>query len=116
MGFLFHVSLPGKTELLEPLRELAARVVEYAGYRQDDARELTSVITEGAAEAIRQASALPVAIDLQFETDDERFEVTLSYPDRAGPSSGSIPSFICGREGDRNVCRMARSLPIEPSS
>jgi hypothetical protein len=116
MGFLFHVSLPGRTELLEPLRELAARVVEYAGYRQDDARELTAAITEGAAEAMRQASASPVEIDLQFHTDDERFEVTLSYPDRAGPQAGHIPSFVCGREGDRNICRMARNLPIEPSS
>jgi hypothetical protein len=116
MGFLFHVSLPGKSELLVPLRELAARVVEYAGYRQDDARELTSVITEGAAEAMRQASTAPLEIDLQFETDDDRFEVTLSYPDHAGSRSGSIKSFVCGREGDRNVCRMARNLPIEPSS
>jgi hypothetical protein len=116
MGFLFHVSMPGKTELLVPLRELAARVVEYAGYRQEDARELTSVITEGAEEVIRQADTAPVEIDLQFQTDDERFEVTLSYPDRAGPRSGSLKSFVCGREGDRNVCRMARNLPIEPSS
>jgi hypothetical protein len=90
--------------------------VEYAGYRQDDARELTSAITEGAAEAIRQTSVSPSEIDLHFQTTDERFEVTLSYPDRTGHEAGRIPAFVCGREGNRNVCRMARALPVEPSS
>ncbi len=118
MGFLFHVSIPGNTELLQPLGELTARVVEYAGYRQEVARELAAAITEGAAEAIRQSSSAPMPIDLHFQTDDERFEVVLSYADRAEPgaSPGRLRSFTCDREGNRNVCRMARDLPVAPGS
>ena len=119
MSFLFHVSIPCDATFLAPMRELTERVVEYAGYNRSDANDIADTIMAGAEEAIRQSGRRATPIDLHFQTDDERFEVTLTYADRAlgdGETAGSLSAFVCGREGELNVCRMARNLPTAPSS
>jgi hypothetical protein len=114
MSFLFSVSIPGDTSFLKPLRELAVKVAEYAGFGVADATELGTAITDEASRSISLVSAA-APIEILFEKDDSRFLVTLAHDSARAQAGGPTTAFECRPEGGRRVCRLARDLPaIEP--
>jgi hypothetical protein len=114
MSFLFSVSIPGDASFLEPLKELAVKVAEYAGYGVADATELGTTISDEASRAISLMSAA-APIDVLFEKDESRFLVTLAHDSATAQAGSPATSFQCRPEGGRRVCRLARDLPaIEP--
>ncbi len=115
MSFLFSVSIPGDASFLEPLRELAVKVAEYAGYGVEDATELGMTITDEASRAISLMAAAAAPIDVLFEKDESRFLVTLAHESAKTQTGSPATGFDCRPEGGRRVCRLARDLPaVEP--
>lgn len=108
MAFLFNVRFPTEPGLLEPLRDLAGRVAQYAGYREPDARQIAVAIGDSAAAAFAQLPAGAADLEIQFHTSDGTFEVTLVI---AGAMATPPAAFSCVREGSRTICRLTRKLP-----
>lgn len=119
MRIFFNVSIPGEATFLKPLNELAFRMAGYAGYSQAEARQIASAVVDAAARAIKDSGERFGPIDIRFQQNAEQFEVMLTYGGhpKAQPDTAAClhEGWVCSREGEVNVCRMARQLPAEPS-
>jgi hypothetical protein len=114
MAFLFSVRIPRDPAFVPPLRDLADRVAQYAGYAAGDAHEIGGTVRETAA-ALAQSAASPADLDIQFRTSGTTFEVTVAFEGVGGAephlSSGAMDAVAVARDGARTVCQLTRKLP-----
>jgi hypothetical protein len=115
MTFLFRISVPRDPAFVAPLRDLAGRVAQFAGYDADEAGRIGKTVHDSAVTAIRTAPAAG-SLDIRFDTSDGTFDVTLAFDSTAGgeafrPARGAMDEVSLAREGNRTICRLSRKLP-----
>lgn len=104
MPFLFNIRVPCDAGFVDPVRELVDRVARYAGYEAPDARQIGEV----AAAALARLPRSEENAELQFQTSDGNFELTLVLN---GAVAETPSGFTCTRDGARTICRLERRLP-----
>jgi hypothetical protein len=108
MPFLFNVRFSRDAALVDPLRDLADRVAQYAGYRATEAQQIGATVGSTTAAAFAELAATADDLEIQFHTSDTTFDVTLVID---GTLARSPAPFTCVQEGSRTVCRLTRKLP-----
>lgn len=114
MTFFFDVTFPGNPALLESIRAVSLKLVEYVGFDQRDARQIVTAIAALTENAAKAAPSRP--IDIHFKRSDEHLEVSVRCDGGAVPAKP--PATVAGldkvkwtHEGTTAICHMTRRLP-----